>query len=167
MIPASRQRSYLQSALYVAIAGILAAVLLERLLTYAEAHEKAKVEMTLSRLHSALYTRVAYWALRGEYDRIEALAVQSPFAQTRFNPPNYLGEFDGPPEDAAAGSWYFDRLQRELVYLPNLRRHLIGLPERGPVTSLRYRVEVLKVSRYAYTGVALRPVGQNQWEPVP
>lgn len=167
MIPGNRPRSYLQSALYVAIAGILAAVLLERLLTFAEAHEKAQVEVTLSRLHSALYTRVAYWALRGEYDRIEALAVQSPFAQARFAPPNYLGEFDGRPEDAAAGSWYFDRLRRELVYVPNLRRHLIGLPEREPATSLRYRVEVLKASRYAYSGVALRLVGQIRWEPVP
>ena len=79
MIDASRQRNFLQSGLYVIIAGILAAVLLERLLTYAEAAEKAAMEATLSQLHAGLYARVAFLALRGEYETIETLPRRSPF----------------------------------------------------------------------------------------
>jgi hypothetical protein len=165
VIPASRQRNFLQSALYVAIAGVLAAVLLERLLTYAEAAEKAVMEATVSRLSSALYARVAFLALRGEYDAIEALSGQSPFAVTRATSPAYAGEFDGLPPDAEGGKWYFDRLRRELVYLPNLKRHFEGADEDAPVPAIRFRVEVQKASKNAYTGVVLRPVGAATWDP--
>ena len=72
MITANR-RNYRQSALYVAIVGVLAAVLLERLLTYAEAAEKAAMEVTISNLQGALYARLAYHALRGEAASIESL----------------------------------------------------------------------------------------------
>lgn len=167
MIPANRQRNFLQSALYVAIAGVLAAVLLERLLTYAEAAEKAVMEATLSRLSSALYARLAFLALRGEYEAIEALAGQSPFAATHATSPAYLGEFDGLPPSAEGGRWYFDRVRRELVYLPNLKRHLEGVDENMPLPTMRFRVEMQKASNVHYTGVILRPVGPVTWDPRP
>lgn len=166
MIPASRQRNYLQSALYVIIAGVLAAVLLERLLTYAEAAEKAAMEATLSRLHAALYVRVAYHALRGESTEIDALAAQSPFA-ARDQSTNYLGEFDGLPAGAEGGTWLFDRSQRELVYVPKLHRYLTAGSGAGAQTSIRYRIEIVRDSRNTYGGVALRPVGDPRWEPLP
>ena len=164
MIPANRQRNALQSALYVAIVGVLAAVLLERLLTYAEAAEKAAMEATVSRLGAALYARTAFLALRADYDAIDALPGQSPFVAAHANASNYLGEFDGPPPGTEGGRWYFDRARRELVYLPNLRRYLEGT-DQMPV--LRFRVEVQKASKYAYTGVTLRPVGTAVWDPRP
>lgn len=168
MIPANRQRNYLQSALYVAIAGVLAAVLLERLLTYAEVAEKAAMEATLSRLHAALYTRVALHALRGEYEALEALQAQSPFAAAKITSPNYLGEVVSvPPGDVADGKWMFDRVRRELVYVPNLKRYLQPELNDGALTGLRFRVEVQSVSKHAYTGVVIRKVGGPRWDPVP
>lgn len=164
MIPANRQRNYLQSALYVAIVGVLAAVLLERLLTYAEVAEKAAMEATVSRLGNALYARLAMLALRGEHEAIEALPGQSPFAVAHATSPAYLGEFDSLPPNAEGGRWYFDRARRELVYLPNLKRYLEGA-EHMP--ALRFRVEVQEASKYAYTGVILRPVGAVSWDPRP
>ena len=158
MIPASRQRNYLQSALYAIIAGILAAVLLERLLTYAEVAEKAAMEATLSQLQAGLYTRIAYHAMRGEYGRIEALPRRSPFVSAVMKAANYLGEFDGVPPDAETGSWLYDRVTNELVYVPNLRRHLLSKGAEEPPRVLRFRLEVLRASERAYTGVALRPV---------
>ncbi|MGH8765397.1 MAG: hypothetical protein ACRET8_06740, partial [Burkholderiales bacterium] len=71
MIPASRQRNYLQSGLYVAIVGVLAFILLGRLLAYAEAAEKAGMETTLAQVHQALYAKVALLAMRGEYKALE------------------------------------------------------------------------------------------------
>lgn len=168
MIPANRQRNYLQSALYVAIAGILAAVLLERLLTYAEAAEKATVEATISRLQSALYARVAYLVLRGEYDQLEALPRRSPFAVTRAEATNYLGEYDGsPPGPAQTGSWYFDRQRAELVYRPNLTRYFKAADGKAAFPELRFRVEVQRSSKHAYSAVMLKPTISNRWEPVP
>ena len=163
MIPANRQRNYVQSAVYVAIAAALAAVLLERLLTYAEAAEKAAMEVSLSQLHSALYARVAYLAMRGEYETLEGLTTRSPFLTAQVRSPNYLGEFDGVPPEAKTGNWLYDRARHELVYVPRLTRHLSG----GSPSLPRYRVEVYKTAKYAYTGVALKPVGALRWEPLP
>jgi hypothetical protein len=168
MIPASRQRNYLQSALYVAIAGILATVLLERLLTYAEAAEKATVEATIGRLQSALYVRVAFLALRGEYDQLEALPRRSPFVVTHAEATNYLGEYDGsPPGDVQTGKWHFDRQRAELVYRPNLARYFEAPDGGGAVPELRFRVELQKTSKYSYSGVMLRPTVSSRWEPIP
>jgi hypothetical protein len=167
VIPASRQRNHLQSALYVIIAGVLAAVLLERLLTYAEATEKAAMEATVSRLHAGLYFRMASFALRGEYEQMDALAFQSPFAATEARAPNYLGEFDGIPGDAEGGNWLFDRSRHELVYVPKLKRYLESGSDGDSAFSIRFRIEVLRTSKYAYSGVALRPVVAFRWNPVP
>lgn len=168
MIPASRQRNYLQSGLYVIVVGIIAALLLERLLTYAEAAEKSAMEATLSRLHAALYTQVAFLALRGEYEAIERLATQSPFAAATVISANYLGEFVGLPLDVKGGSWLYDRVRNELVYVPNLRRYLhIADDSERATPRLRYRLELLKSSNSTYVGVSLRQTGGARWDPLP
>ena len=168
MIPASRQRNYFQSAVYVAIAAVLAAVLLERLLTYAEAVEKAGMEVTLARLNSALYVRLVYHALRGEHQAVEAMPRQSPFAVTRAQSVDYLGEYDSVPEDAlGSGKWLYDRRRSELVYLPNLKRHLTMPAETPEADAIRFRVELVQASRFTYTGVAIRPAAPYRWEPFP
>lgn len=167
MIPASRQRNYLQSGLYVIIVGIVAAILLERLLTYAEAAEKAAMEATLSRLHAALYSRIAYLALRGEHEAIEALPTQSPFVTAVMKTTNYLGEFVGLPEEVEGGHWFYDRVRHELVYVPNLSRHLRPDADAPSMPGLRFRVDLLKSSTAGYAGVSLKQVGNARWDPVP
>jgi hypothetical protein len=167
VIPASRQRNYLQSALYVVIAGVVAAVLLERLLTYAEAAEKFAVEATVSRLSSAMYARLALLVLRGDVQAVETLESQSPFRIARADSPAYLGEFDGAPPNAEGGDWYFDRGRRELVYLPKLTRYLHGTEGRPAPASIRFRSEVRISATNAYAGVALVPVQDWRWDPRP
>jgi len=168
VIPANRQRNYLQSAVYVAIAAVLASVLLERLLTYAEAAEKAGMEVAIARLNSALYVRLAYHALRGEYQVIEAMRSQSPFVLTRWQSVDYLGELDGIPKDArGSGKWLYDRQRSELVYLPNRKRHLTMPAETPEADAIRFRVELAQAARFTYTGVAIRPAAPYRWEPLP
>lgn len=166
MIPASRPRNYLQSALYVAIAGIVAAILIERLLAYAEVAEKAAMEATVGQLNNALYARLAYLALRGEYEAIEALPDESPFATTDARSAAYLGEFDdAPPGGPESGTWYFDRGRRELVYMPRFKRYFFSADDGQAPSCARFVLEVRKSSTYAYTGAALRPAGAWRWDP--
>lgn len=167
MIPANRQRNYLQSALYVIVAAVAATVLLERLLTYAEAAEKAAMEATLGHLHANLYARVAFLALRGETAAIDSLPSQSPFLTAQARSPNYQGEFDGVPADAKGGHWFFDRARNELVYVPNLKRYLTAGSGGQSVNVLRFRLEVHKASNSGYSGVSLRPTSAFAWVPFP
>jgi hypothetical protein len=167
VIPASRQRNYLQSALYVVIAGLAAAVLLERLLTYAEAAEKAAMEATVSRLSSAMYARLAYLVLRGDAQAINDVERQSPFRVAHAVSPAYLGEFDRVPPEAEGGKWYFDRGLNELVYLPRLSRYLKGEPAGDAPAALRFRSVVIRTGANTYAGVALVPVTNWRWEPRP
>lgn len=163
MIAASRQRNYLQSGLYVVIAAVLAAILLERLLTYAEAYEKARMEVTLSRLHTGLYARLAHLVLNGDYAGAKALQRESPFAAIGWRPPEYLGELDGAPSGEPGGAWYFDRLSLELVYRPNLTRHFLA-PDPP---AARFRVQMRGDAPGRYSGVRLVPTEPIRWEPVP
>jgi len=167
VIPASRQRNYLQSALYVVIAGVVATVLLERLLTYAEAAEKVAVEATVSRLSSAMYARLAFLVLRGDIQTVEALEGLSPFRIAHADSPAYLGEFDGAPPNVEGGSWYFDRGRRELVYVPKLTRYLHNADNGSGMASIRFRSEVRKSATNSYSGVALIPVQDWRWDPRP
>jgi hypothetical protein len=166
VIPADRQRNYLQSGLYVAIVGVLAALLLGRLLDYAEVAEKAGMQTTLAQVHQALYARVALLAMRGEYEALEALPRSNPLAGTAGLGSNYVGEFDAsPPDSSLSGIWYFDRSRSELVYRPRLASHLI-VPE-GAAPELRYRIELKRLSSHVYSGVAIRPVAEYRWDPLP
>lgn len=163
MIPARRQRNYFQSGLYVVIAAVLAVILMERLLTYAEAYEKSRMEMTVSRLHAGLYARLAHLSLSGDAAAAKALQAESPFAAIGWRPAEYLGEFDGVPEGELDGRWYFDRLSRELVYRPNLQRYFVA-PDPPAV---RFQVEIRTDPSGAPSGVRLRPTEAIRWEPVP
>jgi hypothetical protein len=106
--------------------------------------------------------------LRGEYEAIELLPTQSPFAAADVSAANYAGEFVGLPLDVKGGSWLYDRVRNELVYVPNLQRHLHVADDVERATPrLRYRLELLKSSNTTYVGVSLRPTGGARWEPLP
>ena len=167
MILASRQRNFLQSGLYVVIAGVLAALLLDKLLTYAEATEKAAMEATVSRLTSAMYARLALHVLRGELQAVESMETESPFRIAHADSPAYLGEFDGRPAAAEGGKWYFDRGRRELVYQPNLTRYLVVTGDGSVPPSIRFHAEIRKSAAGAYAGVVLAPTEDWRWDPRP
>lgn len=126
------------------------------------------MEVTLSRLQTGTYARVAYLALRGEHDKIDALRGGNPFAELDWQPPNYLGEFLVLPGDtSAAGNWYYDLSRREVVYVPSHARYLETKATDTPPKALRFRVEIRERSAHAYTGVVLTQVGGARWLPPP
>jgi hypothetical protein len=72
----------------------------------------------------------------------------------------------GVPSGIEGGNWLYDQVRNELVYVPNLSRYLVADPSDPTTAHLRFRLEVRKASKYAFTGVALRPVTAFRWEPL-
>lgn len=157
-----RQRSYLETALYAVIAGVLAALLLYRLLQLSEAAEKSAMEATLAQLQSALYVRAAKAVL--EKKPLEAWQARNPVELARAEPPNYLGEFDHP--DLATlepGNWLYDRTRHELVYLPRRAQDFSG--GRDAVPAIRFRLQLERTPSGAYSPLVLRAVTPYRWRP--
>jgi len=156
----------------VCVVGVLAAILLERLLVYQEIAEKTGVERTLGVLRSAMALRAAALMTGGRFQDIPRLREENPMGWLADRPSNYVGERYAPPADEVpAGSWYFDRLSRELVYRPRIRRHL-DVPG-DPRQELRFRavVELEGVPsatgqrRLEVTELSVAPTRPYRWDP--
>jgi hypothetical protein len=121
-----RPLTRLEAALYVAIAGVLAVVLLDRLIENFELAERAAVEATVMQVNSALNARVAYELLRGRVPDDGQWQRRNPFALAGTSPANYGGEADRvEPSGIAAGEWFYDRSEAVLLYRPRFSRHLV------------------------------------------
>jgi hypothetical protein len=157
-----RQRSHLESALYVIIVGVLATLLLQRLLQLSEVAEKTAMEATVARLQSALYVRAAKAVLEGK--PLRAWEDRNPLELARAELPNYLGEFDKP--DLATlepGNWLYDRGRHELVYLVRRARSFSGGEDSVP--AIRFRLQVERARSGAYSPLLLHVVAPYQWRP--
>lgn len=118
-----RGASFYEAAVACVIVGILAGVLLERVLYIQEYAEKSALELTIANLRAGLRSRVADLLLADRVSEIETLADENPMRWLEGRQENYLGELDTPPEEEPRGKWYFDRGRRELVYTASGRRH--------------------------------------------
>ena len=102
----------------ISLVGILAGVLLERVLFYQEQAEKAAMEQVASVLQSALTMQHARLLTRGMEADITAVAVDNPMSWLAKIPRNYSGEFyDVTPRSVAPGNWVFDLKTRNLIYI--------------------------------------------------
>ncbi|HUJ87229.1 MAG TPA: hypothetical protein VLX30_10300 [Burkholderiales bacterium] len=160
-----RQRSYLESALYVIIAGALAALLLHRLEQLSEVAEKTAMEATVSRLQSALYVRAAKAVLSGGRAEVERdWAERNPVLLAHADLPNYLGGFDHPDlSTLEPGNWLYDRGRHELVYLVRRAQDFTGGTD--PVPAIRFRLQVERTPSGAYSPYLLHAVTPFQWGP--
>jgi general secretion pathway protein G len=118
-----RGASFYETAVASVIVGVLAVVLLERVLYVQEYAEKSALELTIANLRAGLRARVAHLLMADRVSDIETLADENPMGWLEGRQENYLGELDIPPGEEPRGKWYFDRHRRELVYTANSRRH--------------------------------------------
>jgi hypothetical protein len=160
-----RQRSYLESALYVVIAAALAALLLHRLQQLSEVAEKTAMEATVSRLQSALYVRAAKAVLSGRAAKVERnWAERNPVLLAQADLPNYLGEFEHPDLTTLdSGNWLYDRGRHELVYLVRRANNFSGSTD--PVPAIRFRLRVEHTPSGAYSPFLLHAVTPYEWGP--
>ena len=157
----------LELVVVAAVLGILAAVLLNRLLRYQEFAEKTAMETTVVNMRSGLRARVAELVIQGRTDEIGEIGRENPVGWLDTPPANYAGELDRPGQGAIRpGYWYFDSARRELLYLPDRGKYLKPGPDG--TKAIRFRVSVM--TRQAGTdwvpmlaGVAITPVVPYDW----
>ena len=125
----------------VCIVAVMAGILLNRLRVYEEAAEKAAMQQTAAAIKSALQMRVASYMISGRDKEIENLRNENPVSWLQEKPPDYAGEFYA---DAYArvrpGSWYFDLIRRELIYVIKLGDNFKPGPDARKW--VRYRVSI-------------------------
>ena len=121
------------------VAGLLAAVLLERFLYYQEYTEKTVMEATVVNMRSGMRLRIAELMTENRSNEIGNLLKENPITWLERPPANYLGAFKttGLPDPAKDG-WYFDTDRKELVYRLRLHRFFEG--EGGQYPAVRFRV---------------------------
>jgi len=143
-------------AIYAVLIGIAIAVLADRLLETMEIAERAAMDVTITRINSAINIQLAADRFAGRLSRIAEALKRNPFEVASMSPGNFLGEFDAPELEALErGNWLFDRTRQELIYLPRLRRGL-----QAPESAIRFRFERRGSETYA-----LVPAAPYSWQP--
>ncbi len=152
----------------IVIVLVVAAVLLERLLFYQEAAEKARMELEVTTLKLALQAQIGTRIVEHEQVDYPALARENPVRWLDAPMASYRGE-PGPEEAKLlpGGSWYYDRRALELVYVPRLRRHLYA--DGIGRNDVRFHVQVMRAQAgarkddRATVGLRLVPVSAYRW----
>jgi hypothetical protein len=154
-------------AVCIALIAVFAGLLLERLLYYQEAAEKAVMELEANTLKLALQVHVGDLIARNQAVDYPQLARENPVAWMDRPPVGYRGEFDGDvSSQLPKGSWYFDRASAEVVYVVNLDRNF-GPGSVGR-TRVRWRVKLVRPEGVAAKdsvaiGMRLVPVEPYHW----
>lgn len=138
--PRTRPRlgKLLQFSLVVAIIGVLAAGLLNKLSQIQEKSEKVLVETTIQNVSSGLRSATADFMFHGQDARIKELVGTNPVLWLQKPPDGYLGECPATSGGPGPGVWCFDAGSRELRYWPKLDRNL---KFQGASGGLRWRID--------------------------
>lgn len=157
----------------VCVIGVLAAVLLERVLLYQEIAEKTGMERTVAVMRSAMALKAGGMMLSGRFQEIAQLRDANPMLWLSDRPFNYVGElFDPPPGDVPPGSWYYDRSTRELAYRPRMTRFLDPASDGRLEVRFRAVAELAGLSgpggeRSEVQELSVKPSRPYRWTPTP
>jgi len=167
--PAVRHRatgfSLLESVVTVALMGVCAGLLLERLAYYQEAAEKTVMELEVNKLKLALQVHIGDLIARNQALDYGQIARENPVLWLDQPPVGYRGEFPGDASaDLPKGSWYFDRSRTELVYLLDQDRNFRSKSEgRARVRWHVKTVRALPAGDGTAIGLRLVPAEPYSW----
>jgi prepilin-type N-terminal cleavage/methylation domain-containing protein len=160
--------SLLELVAAIAIVGVFAGVLLQRMLYLQEYAEMTAMDLTVANMRTGLRYKTGDLLIRDKVSEITTLADENPVNWLESHPENYLGEFDLKPDTDSRGKWYFDKTRHELVYTANNRRHF--LPASDQDYSLRWHAIRLQAKEAGVSSgggsaqwVALVPVAGGSW----
>jgi general secretion pathway protein G len=133
----------LELAVATILAAVLAAVLLNSIMSYQGETERVAVKQLIGSLRTALAVRSAHVISTSGEPGLLALAHQNPVSWLQRRPANYLGEYYSPPYEALPrGNWLFDRSAHTLVYLPAAHKSFSS----GIQKVLIFKVKLVRVS---------------------
>jgi type II secretory pathway pseudopilin PulG len=153
-------------AVSLAVIGVLAGVLLSRFVYYQEMAEKAAMDSMVRIIKTGLQMRLAELIITNRQGQAVALEADDPTQWLEARPANYGGALGG---TLKRGTWYFDALERQLVYVVNSGGRLSSATPTDP-KQVRFRVRLLKerlllggAAVEHVTGVTLVPVSPYNW----
>jgi prepilin-type N-terminal cleavage/methylation domain-containing protein len=152
--------------------GILAGVLLDRVLPLIGRAQRAAFMQVQADLKTALLLEAAKRITRGEAAELATLADANPMTLLLSPPANYLGSFSWPPDgDVPRASWYFDEHSHRLVYV--VGRYTRFDPLNGPPRRIELKTEFVFADRDGdgsydpvrddFEGLRLQPVHAFSW----
>lgn len=157
----------LELSVSLALIAIFASVLLDRMLYYQEAAEKANMEYTANVLKLGLQLRIGHLMAQNQVVDYIQVARENPITWVDATIPGYRGEIVATADpQMPAGSWYYDRTRRELVYVTGLNRNLQADAEGRP--RVHWRVKVIRPDGMAakdsmVLGLQFAPVEPYRW----
>ncbi|WP_152571046.1 hypothetical protein [Massilia sp. LC238] len=119
MLPARmRGATRFEFAVCVVVTGLLAGVLLGRLLEWRAQSERTAAYHVVGALRTALAAREAQLLTAAGKDAVLKLLQENPMSWLLRQPANYVGEYYSPrPEMLRRGAWFFDRTDRTVNYV--------------------------------------------------
>jgi general secretion pathway protein G len=158
----------IELAISIVIVLALVSVLLERLLYYQEAAEKARVELEIVKLKVALQARIGALIAEHKVVNYAALARENPVQWLDEPMPGYRGEV-GPAQAQLmeGGAWYFERDSAQLVYAVNSGRYFA--PDSAGRKRIRLHVKLVRARSGAASedtavlGLQVAPVEPYAW----
>lgn len=118
--------SKLEYAVVIAIFGVLATALLQRLESVQEDAERTAVDLAIRNIRVGMQLAQGELIMHGEDGRVAELAQQNPVRFLGKLPDGYEGEAVSPEQP---GGWTYNPTLRELAYKPRLVPAFSGRPE--------------------------------------
>jgi type II secretory pathway pseudopilin PulG len=110
----------LEAAVVAALFALLVAAFAARVRMLQQETERVVAEQLLGTLRTALQVRSTQARVNQGEGALIHLMDENPMGWLSGKPHNYLGDFYAPDiHEIPRGSWFFDRSDRSLVYLPN------------------------------------------------
>jgi prepilin-type N-terminal cleavage/methylation domain-containing protein len=165
-IKSSRRYGFtlIELAVVASVVGVLAAVLLNRVIFYQEQAEKAAMEQTVAIIRSALHMQTAVRFAKDRAADIPRLLKQNPMDWLSEKPMNYKGEYFAPkPKDLEPGNWYYDIQSGYLIY--SIRNETNFHIDAGEPNQVRFRTRLVTSLQddKVIEGTTLEPVVPYRW----
>lgn len=139
--PRTRGFTLFELAVSVIIIGLLSSLLLVRLHSYQRDAREVAVQRLVGTLRTALSVKSSQLSVAKREHELRQIIDENPMSWLVETPANYLGEYYSPEGDALPDdSWYFDRGQKELVYIESKGK---SFPMQK-LTLLRFKVKFIE-----------------------
>jgi prepilin-type N-terminal cleavage/methylation domain-containing protein len=157
----------LELLIAISVIGVAAALLLDRLLYYQEAAEKANMEYWSNVFKLGLQIRIGHLMAQSQVVDYMTVARENPVTWLDVPVPGYRGEFVATAKVEVPGaSWYYDRTRRELIYVAAQSRYLQPDADRQPRVHFQVKLvypEGLPLRDELVLGLQIVPVQPYRW----